>query len=156
MRSQRVGHNWATELNSTDWSKFDGWVGKFPWRRAWQFTPGESVQRSPWSCRVDTIEQPSTQVSTFRSCGARGLSRRIPNGCIIFIPCGYFLIYLSMLLYSSGFLRLGNINIGGQIIICNWFLIIKGCAMHYRIFSFPGFYPLDVKQCHPQPTPHQK
>lgn len=25
--------------------------------------------------------------------------------------------------------------------------------MHYRIFSFPGFYPLDVKQCHPQPSP---
>jgi len=41
-------------------SQFDSWVGKIPWRRAWQpapvFLPGESLgQRSlagcsPWGC----------------------------------------------------------------------------------------------------------
>ena len=41
---------------------FDGWVGKIPWRRAWQptpvFLPGDShgprslVGYSPWGCRV--------------------------------------------------------------------------------------------------------
>ena len=61
MGSQRVGHDWVTELN---WSfhmaqmvknrlqcrrfGFNPWVGKIPWRRSWQpapvFLPGES----PW------------------------------------------------------------------------------------------------------------
>ena len=47
------------------------WVGKIPWRRAWQptpvFLPGEShgqrslVGYSPWGCKEsDTTEQPST------------------------------------------------------------------------------------------------
>ena len=50
---------------------FDPWVGKIPWRRAWQptpiFLPGEShgqrrlVGYSPWGCKeLDTIEQLST------------------------------------------------------------------------------------------------
>ena len=45
MGSQRVGHDWATELNGKEsacqcrrhkrcW--FDPWVGKIPWRRKWQ------------------------------------------------------------------------------------------------------------------------
>ena len=64
---QRVGHDWATKLNWTEWvlglpwwlrqwraylqcgrSGFDPWVGKIPWRRTWQPTavlPGES----PWT-----------------------------------------------------------------------------------------------------------
>ena len=62
MGSQRVGHDWATELNWTEqcgraW--FDPWVGKILWRRKWQPTPvllpGKShrwrsmVGYSPWS-----------------------------------------------------------------------------------------------------------
>ena len=69
MGSQRVGHDWATELNWTEggftggangkehtchWRRckrywFDSWVGKIPWRRAWQptpvFLPGESLEQ---------------------------------------------------------------------------------------------------------------
>ena len=56
--SQRVGHNWATELNRTNglpqWLRgkesacqynihkrcgFDSWVGKNPWSRKWQSSP---------------------------------------------------------------------------------------------------------------------
>ena len=66
MGLQRVGHHWATELINglPRWLSgkesvcqcrrygFDSWVGKIPWRRAWQLTlvflPGESQgQRSP-------------------------------------------------------------------------------------------------------------
>ena len=55
---RKVGHNWATELNWTEWLMglpwwlrwwriylqcrrlgFDPWVRKTPWRREWQFTP---------------------------------------------------------------------------------------------------------------------
>ena len=50
---------------------FDPWVGKIPWRRAWQptpvFLPGEShgqrslVGYSPWCCKVlDRTERLST------------------------------------------------------------------------------------------------
>ena len=55
MGSQRVGHNWATELNWTEVLKnlparqewgFVPWVRKIPWRRKWKFTlvffPGKS------------------------------------------------------------------------------------------------------------------
>ena len=38
--SQRVGHDWATELTELNynWPSFDPWVGKIPWRRKWQPT----------------------------------------------------------------------------------------------------------------------
>ena len=63
MRSQRVGHDWVTELNRTEWVK----VGKIPWRRKWQPTPvllpGKShgwrslAGYSPWGCKEsDTTE----------------------------------------------------------------------------------------------------
>ena len=52
MGSQRVGHDWATELNWTEpmqetkRQQFYPWLGKMPWRRTWQptrvFLPGES------------------------------------------------------------------------------------------------------------------
>ena len=76
MVSQRVGHNWATELNwsciqSLPWwlrskefacqcrrHNFNPWVKKIPWRRKWQptpaFLPGKSYSHSclvgcsPW------------------------------------------------------------------------------------------------------------
>ena len=75
MGSQRVGHDWATELNWTDNHSrsmalvvkshkrpgFYPWVGKIPWGRKWQPTPvlwpGEShgqrsqVGYSPWGRR---------------------------------------------------------------------------------------------------------
>ena len=75
--SQRVGHDWATELNWTSmwWTSLvaqmvknlpamwetwvQSWVGKIPWRRQWLatpvFLPGEFLAQmsySPWSCRV--------------------------------------------------------------------------------------------------------
>ena len=83
MGSQRVGHNWETELNvrkGLPWwlrqwrtclqcrrTGFDPWVGTIPWRREWQPTPvflsGEfQGQRSladysPWGHREsDTTE----------------------------------------------------------------------------------------------------
>ena len=51
---------------------FDPWVGKIPWRRAWQatpvFLPGEAhgqsslVGRSPWGCKeLDMTERLSTE-----------------------------------------------------------------------------------------------
>ena len=42
MGSQKVGHDWATDLIWSDLTKrpwFDPWVGKIPWRREWQPTP---------------------------------------------------------------------------------------------------------------------
>ena len=79
--SQRVGHDWATSL-SLPWDglpwqlngkepacqcrrcqrhRFDPWIGKIPWRRKWQptpgFLPGEShgqrrlMGYSPWGCK---------------------------------------------------------------------------------------------------------
>ena len=62
MESQRVGHDWVTSLH-----RFDPWVRKIPWSRAWQptpvFLPGESHGRrslvgySPWSRKeLDTTE----------------------------------------------------------------------------------------------------
>ena len=41
MGSQRVGHDWATDLiwSAMQETKFDPWVGKFHWRRKWQLTP---------------------------------------------------------------------------------------------------------------------
>ena len=41
---------------------FDPWVGKIPWRRAWQptpvFLPGESMDRGVWRAIVHGIAQP--------------------------------------------------------------------------------------------------
>ena len=62
MGSQRVGHNWATELNRRKepvtqivktplqcrGPRFDPWVGKIPCRRAWQTTPIFLPRESPW------------------------------------------------------------------------------------------------------------
>ena len=86
MRSQKVGHDWATELNWTDeaggllrWSRgeestcqfrrlgFNPWVGKILWRRKWQstsvFLPGafhgqrSLANYSPRGCKeLDTTE----------------------------------------------------------------------------------------------------
>ena len=33
---------------------FDPWVGRIPWRRAWQPTSGERSLAGPWCCRVET------------------------------------------------------------------------------------------------------
>ena len=49
---ERVGHYWATELTDQgdQETRFYSWVGKIPWRRAWQptlvFLPGESHGQS--------------------------------------------------------------------------------------------------------------
>ena len=41
--------------------EFDPWVGKFPWRRAWQptpvFLPGESMDRGAWWATVHRVIQ---------------------------------------------------------------------------------------------------
>ena len=57
----------ACQCRRCKWCRFDSWVGKLPWRRAWQptpvFLPGESngqrslVDYSPWGCKEsDTTE----------------------------------------------------------------------------------------------------
>ena len=59
--------------NVGDINVFDPWVGKIPWRRAWQptlvFLPGESPWTeepggySSWGCKeLDTAEQLSTYI----------------------------------------------------------------------------------------------
>ena len=76
MGSQRVGHDWATELNlglpsganckepacqcrRCKRCRLDCWVGKIPWRRAWQptpvFLPEESMDRGAWQAAVHRI-----------------------------------------------------------------------------------------------------
>ena len=52
-----------------DISKFDPWVGKSPWRRAWQptpvFMPGESHgQRSLLGCRLQGGSESDTAEAT--------------------------------------------------------------------------------------------
>ena len=67
--SQRVGHNWVTELNWTECRRcwFHPWVRKILWRREWLptavYLPGKShgqgslVGYSPWGCKEsDTTE----------------------------------------------------------------------------------------------------
>ena len=69
MGSQRVGHDWATELTELNyyWRRFNPWVAKIPWRRKRQSTSvllrGQShVQRSltgysPWGQRKSDITE---------------------------------------------------------------------------------------------------
>ena len=80
MGSQRVGHDWATELNWKEFTqvalvvknpsantgrpkrhRFDPWVGKIPWRRAQQpipvFLPAESHDRGAWLAAVHRVAQ---------------------------------------------------------------------------------------------------
>ena len=75
--SQRVGHDWATELN---WNKtkfpvnyflsttarFEPWVGKIPWRRAWQLTlvflTENPRDRGTWQARVHRLRKSWTQL----------------------------------------------------------------------------------------------
>ena len=33
----------------TTWETWDLWVGKVPWRRAWQHSPGFLLGESPWT-----------------------------------------------------------------------------------------------------------
>ena len=46
---------------------FDPWVGKIPWRRAWQptpvFLPGESHDRQAWRATVHGVTKSRTQLS---------------------------------------------------------------------------------------------
>ena len=43
---------------------FDPWVGKIPWRRAWQrtpvFLPGESLDRGAWQATIHGVTQSRT------------------------------------------------------------------------------------------------
>ena len=76
MGSQRVGDYWATELS--DWQGFPGgsaaknlpavretrfnpWVRKIPWRRAWQSTPvyclEDSMHRETWWATIHGIQE---------------------------------------------------------------------------------------------------
>ena len=53
--SQRVGHDWAIELNwaanAAEVKRLDisPWGGKIPWRRAWQPTPVFKPEEFPWT-----------------------------------------------------------------------------------------------------------
>ena len=91
MGSQRVRHDWATELKWKQtgllwwlrwWRislqhkslRFDPWVRKMPWRKEWLptpvFLPGEFHKQtslegySPWGCKeVDMTEKPALLLS---------------------------------------------------------------------------------------------
>ena len=45
---------------------FDSWVGKIPWRRAWQstpvFLPGESTDRGAWQATVRRVAESQTEL----------------------------------------------------------------------------------------------
>ena len=49
--------------------RFDPWVGKIPWRRAWQsipvFLPGESHGHGVWWATVHRVTQSWTQLKQF-------------------------------------------------------------------------------------------
>ena len=40
---------------------FDPWVGKFPWRRAWQLTPVLLSGESPWTEEPGMLESMGSQ-----------------------------------------------------------------------------------------------
>ena len=46
---------------------FDPWVGKIPWRRAWQptpvFLPGKSIDRGAWRSTVHGVTKSQTRLS---------------------------------------------------------------------------------------------
>ena len=48
--------------------RFDSWVGKMPWRRAWQptpvFLPGESHDRGAWQATVHGVTELDTTEAT--------------------------------------------------------------------------------------------
>ena len=55
---------------------FNTWVGKIPWRRAWQLTPvflpGESHERGAWQATAHRVQKSQTHL--------RRLSTRAPRG----------------------------------------------------------------------------
>ena len=68
------GKEFACQLRRHRRHGFDHWVGKIPWRRTWQstpgFLPGEShgqrslAGSSPWGLRVDLTERLSVRTHT--------------------------------------------------------------------------------------------
>ena len=59
-------------------SGFDPWVGKIPWRRAWQptpvFLPGESQDRGAWWAMVHGLTKSQTWLSTHMKMRSVGIS----------------------------------------------------------------------------------
>ena len=90
MGFQKVGHNWATELNwpcgafiplaVTIWTF--SFAGHFPWRRKWQPTPvslpgnfhewRSLAGYSPWGCRVGHDWMTSLSLSLTKKIGSSG------------------------------------------------------------------------------------
>ena len=45
-------------------TEFDPWVGKIPWRRAWQPTPAFLPGESPWTEEPDGLQSTGSQSQT--------------------------------------------------------------------------------------------
>ena len=60
---------------------FNPWVGKIPWRRAWQLTPvflpGESHERGAWQATVHRVQKSQTHL--------KQLSTHAPSGHNVFL-----------------------------------------------------------------------
>ena len=61
---------WAQTVKNLPAKRFDGfdpWVGKIPWRRAWQPTPvllpGESLDRGAWWVTVHGVTKGQTRLN---------------------------------------------------------------------------------------------
>ena len=76
MGSQKVGHNWVTELNWAQWKRiclprrrwrFNPWVEKISCKRKWQptpvFLPGKSMDRGDWRPMVHWVAKSQTWLS---------------------------------------------------------------------------------------------
>ena len=50
-------------LHETLESRFDPWVGKIPWSRAWQPTPVFLPRESPWTEEPDRLQSMGSQKS---------------------------------------------------------------------------------------------
>ena len=81
--------------------RFDPWIGKIPWRRAWQptpvFWPGEShgqrslAEYSPWGCQeLNTTEQLTLSLHVLAIVNSAAMNTRVH---MFFFNYGFLCIY---------------------------------------------------------------
>ena len=78
LSTEEIPKKKARSLSSKSWEcrsdkrwRFDSWVGKIPWRRAWQptlvFLPGDSIDRGVWWVTVHRVTQNQTRLKQLSS-----------------------------------------------------------------------------------------